>query len=108
MIRSVPWFFDQKYPCLLLYLSQPMTNILGRRARAAISAIGQVGKQRPIRGQIAPIVDEALGNQLGMKWDLPSRTFVFAVQDIDHPGRADPLYVTGSATGDLIQTTTGK
>src|SRR6516162_1364394 len=93
---------------VLLHTSQPSTDILGRRACATISAIGQVGKQRPIRGQLAPIVDEALSDQLGMKRYLPGRAFVFAVWDIEHPRRADPSYITRRATSDLIQTTTRK
>ena len=47
---------------------------------------------------MAPIIDEALSDQLGMKRNLASSAFVFAVRDIDHPDRADPLYVTSSAT----------
>src|SRR5580700_1364515 len=108
MVRSKPRFFDQENACLLLHLSQPSTNIFGRRARATIPAIPQIGKQRPIFGQLAPVVDEALGNQLGVKWNLPGRAFVFALWNVQHPRRADTPYVTGAATGSLIQTTARK
>src|SRR5260370_6763292 len=104
MVRSKPRFFDQENTCLLLHLSQPSTNVLGRRARAAISAIPQIGKQRPIFGQLAPVVDEAFRNQLGVKWNLPSRAFVFALGDFEHPCRDDPLYVTCMAPINLLLT----
>src|SRR6266403_614013 len=106
MVRSKARFFDQEYPCLLLHLSQPSPDVLGGGARATISAILQVRTQRPIFGQLAPVVDEALGKQLGVKRSLPGRPFVFALRYIKHPRRADPLYVPGIATGNLVQTTT--
>src|SRR6266446_7737159 len=108
MVWSEARFFDQEYACLLLHLSQPSTDVLGSGARTTISAILQVGKQRPVFRQLAPAREEALGNQLGMKWDLPGRAFVFALWDVEHPRRADPLYVMGTATSNLIQTTTRK
>src|SRR5437879_946919 len=106
MVRSKARFFHQEYACLLLHLSQPSTDVFGRSARATISAIFQIGEQRPIFGQPAPVLDEALGNQLGVKRSLPGRPFVFALRYIKHPRRADPLYVPGIATGNLVQTTT--
>src|SRR6266446_5504540 len=108
MVWSEARFFDQEYACLLLHLSQPSTDVLGSGARTTISAILQVGKQRPVFRQLAPAREEALGNQLGMKWDLPGRAFVFALWDVEHPRRADPLYVMGTATSNLVQTTTRK
>src|SRR5947209_1508333 len=108
MVRSKAWFFDQNYPCLLLHPPQPSTDVLGRGARATIPASGQIGKQRPAFGQLAPVLDETLGNQLGVKRNLPGRAFVFALGNIKHPRGADPLYVTGIATGNLVQTTTRK
>src|SRR6266853_2700370 len=67
MVWSEARFLDQEYACLLLHLSQPSTDVLGGGARATISAILRVGKQRPMFGQLAPVVDEALGNQLGVE-----------------------------------------
>src|SRR5437762_3876722 len=108
MVRSEARFFDQKYTRLLLHLSQPSTDVLGGGACTTISPILQVGEHRPFFGQLAPVIDEALGDQLGVKRDLPGRAFVFAFRDIQHPRRADPRYVTGTATSNLIQTTTRK
>src|ERR1700748_3760356 len=108
MVRSEARFFDQEFSCLFLHLPQSSTDVLGGGARATISPILQIGEQRAIFGQLAPVIDEAFGNQLGVKRNLPGRTFVFALGDVEHPRRADPLYVTRTATGNLIQTTAGK
>src|SRR5580704_5623351 len=108
MVRSEARFFDQEYSCLFLHLPQPSTDVLGGGARATISPILQIGEQRAIFGQLAPVIDEALGNQRGVKRNLPGRAFVFALGDVEHPRRADPLYVTGMPTSNLVQTTPSK
>src|SRR3984893_17864970 len=101
VVRSEARFFHQEHACLLLYLSPPSPDVLGRGARATISAILQIGKQRPILGQPAPVVEEALADQLRMKRNFSGRAFIFALWDIEHPSRADPVYVTRITTSHL-------